>query len=155
MSNNPLKNTAYEKNRSCYGYLSQAARIVVLYYSFACSLKSVFCFLDNPHKGFTTETPFFFFYFSTFLLLPIKKSAFFTIPIKAYNKFCFYRQKSLRQRSPLVHEIKQKKLEILTKCGNNRKISAFLQKRRCYIVKLQHATPSNYVFLLSPFFITQ
>ena len=34
MSNNPLKNTAYEKNRSCYGYLSQAARIVVLYYSF-------------------------------------------------------------------------------------------------------------------------
>ena len=117
--------------------------------------KSVFCFLDNPHKGFTTETPFFFFYFSIFLLLPIKKSAFFTIPIKAYNKFCFYRQKSLRQRSPLVHEIKQKKLEISTKCGNNRKISAFLQKRRCYIVKLQHATPSNYVFLLSPFFITQ
>ena len=41
------------------------------------------------------------------------------------------------------------------RCGNNRKISAFLQKRRCYFVKLQHATPSNYVFLLPPFFITQ
>lgn len=37
----------------------------------------------------------FFFYFSMFLLLPIKNSAFFTVPIKAYNKFCFYRQKTV------------------------------------------------------------
>ena len=41
------------------------------------------------------------------------------------------------------------------RCGNNRKISAFLQKRRCYFVKLQHTTPSNYVFLLSPFYYSE